>query len=447
MSTVTKKKSVLPGWLYVLFLALVATATDEFIIAGVLPAVADDLQVSLAAAGQLVTVFAVVYAVGAPTLAVLCERFPRRTVMATALVFFVLANVAAATAPDYWWLMAARVAAALGAAVVASAAFATAAAGAPEGEQGRYLGIVTAGMTAALFTGVPLGSWLGGAFGWRATFWLIAAVGTVAVAGLLLTAPTVPGATPAPWRDRISPLRNPGVLRIVAVTFLAASGGLMFYTYLAAYAARVASHSYALLSFLLLLVGVAGLAGALLAGRSTDAWGPTRSLRLVVGGHALALVLAAALVLSGLDSPLALAVVVGCWAVFAWGLTPPVQGGILAAAGPASGMTALALNISGLYLGTGVAGALGGAVIATAGVAYVPVAAAALMGLSFLLTLVPAGARRGRTGARTPVPAAPDEHESGPTRVWSLAPQVRKPFQARQPALSHPPRFWLRQGR
>jgi predicted MFS family arabinose efflux permease len=130
-----------PGWLFVMFLALLATATDEFIIAGVLPAVADDLGVGVPAAGQLVTVFAVVYAVGAPTLTALCDRFPRRTVMATALGAFVLANVLAAVAPGYWSLMGARIAAALAAAVIAAAAFATAAAGAPRGEQGRYAGL------------------------------------------------------------------------------------------------------------------------------------------------------------------------------------------------------------------------------------------------------------------------------------------------------------------
>ncbi|MGW0732921.1 MFS transporter [Streptomyces sp. NPDC002851] len=383
----------LPGWLYVLFLTLLATATDEFVIAGVLPAVAADLEVSVSAAGQLVTAFAVVYAVGAPTLSVVCERFPKRTVLVAGLLLFVLANVAAAVAPGYWFLLAARVAAALCAAVVASAAFATAAAGAPEGAQGRYLGVVTAGMTTALFSGVPLGSWLGGAFGWRATFWLIAAVGTVAALGLLATAPAVPGGAPAPLRERLAPLRDRGVLRLVTVTFLAASGGLMFYTYLGAYTAEVAGGSYGLLSFVLLLVGAAGLAGALLSGRAADAWGPQRSLRRVLAGHAITLALAAGLVFSGVTNRYALTAVIACWAVFAWALTPPVQGSILAAAGPAAGMTALSLNISGLYLGTGIAAAAGGAVIGTLGVPYLPLVAAALMTLSFLLSPAACGGR------------------------------------------------------
>ncbi len=375
----------LPGWLLVLFLTLLVTATDEFVIAGVLKTIAADLDVGISAAGQLVTVFAVVYALGAPTLAVVFERFPKRTVMVLGLLVFVPANVAAAVAPGYWPLMAARVLAALSAAVVTSAAFTTTAMGAPEGMRGRYLGVVTAGMTAALFTGVPLGSWLGGAFGWRATFWLIAGVGAVAALGLLATAPRIAGSEPAPLRERLGPLRNTAVLRLVTVTFLAASGGLMFYTYLGAYTAEVAGGSYGLLSVMLLIVGIAGLFGAVLAGRAADALGPRRSLRLVVGGHVLALALAAALVFSGIGNPVVMGAVIAFWAVFAWGLNPPVQGSIMGAAGPQAAMTALALNICGLYLGTGVAGALGGAVIGVSDITWVPVAATVTMTLSFLL--------------------------------------------------------------
>ncbi len=369
---------------------LLATATDEFIIAGILPVIAADLGVSAAAAGQLVTVFAVVYAAGAPTMAVALERYPRRAVMVTGLAVFALANVGAAAAPEYWSLMALRAAAALSAAVVTAAAFATAASRAPEGQQGRYLAVVTAGMTVALITGVPLGAWLGGTIGWRATFLLLAGVGAVAAVGLLLCAPAVPGGAPAPLRDRLRPLASPAVLRCVLITFLAASGGLMFYSYLSVYAARVSSDSHTLLTVLLFLVGVAGFAGALLSGRWADSMGPQRALRAVIGGHAVTLALLAALALSGLGNPVVLGALVALWGVFAWGLNPPVQGSVLAAAGPENGMTALAVNIAGLYLGTGVAGALGGVVIALAGVTWLPVASTVLMLASLSLTLRPA---------------------------------------------------------
>lgn len=105
----------------------------------------------------------------------------------------------------------------------------------------------------------------------------------------------------------------------------------------------------------------------LLAGRATDARGPGPVLKLVLAGHAAALLLLAALSLGGRDSPVLLLAAIALWSVFAWGLNPPIQGSLLAVA-PQAAMSSLALNISALYLGTGVAGALGGAVTALAGV-------------------------------------------------------------------------------
>ncbi|OOC54913.1 MULTISPECIES: MFS transporter [Nocardiopsis] len=328
--------------------------------------------------------------------------------MVVGLLVFALANAGAAVAPGYWTLMGTRAVAALAAAVVTAAAFATAAARAPEGQQGRYLAVVTAGMTVALITGVPLGAWLGGAVGWRATFVLIASVGVAAALGLLASAPGVPGGAPAPLRERLGPLGDPAVLRCVAITFLAASGGLMFYSYLSVYTAQVSSDSSTLLTSLLFVVGVAGLGGALVSGRWADSLGPQRALSAVVGGHVLGLGMLAALAFTGSGHPLVIGALVAFWAVFAWGLNPPVQGSVLAAAGPGKGMTALAANIAGLYLGAGVGGALGGVVVGTVGVAYLPLASTALMLAALALTLRPArqnppvgaGARRSApTGA------------------------------------------------
>ncbi|MFI0978198.1 MFS transporter [Streptomyces sp. NPDC021093] len=404
-------KRAYPSWLFLLFLTLLATATDEFIIAGVLKSIAADLDVSVSAAGQLVTVFAVVYALGAPTLAVIFERFAKHIVMVVGLSAFVVANIGAALAPDYWTLMAARVVAALAAAVVTSAAFTMTAMGAPEGQQGRYIGVVTAGMTTALFTSVPIGSWLGGSFGWRATFWLIAGVGLVAALGLLVSAPRIAGSTPAPLRTRLGPLRDPAVLRLITVTFLLAGGGLMFYTYLGEFTGELAGGSYGLLSVMLLIVGVAGLVGALVTGRITDSMGPARTLRMVAGGLTVALALAAAVGFAGLGSPVAVGIVVALYAIFAWGFPPPIQGSILRTVGPEVGMTALALNICALYLGTGAAGTIGGAIIGLSDVKWLPVVGAVMVALAFLIA--PRRTPEQATGAQADAGREPQEQQAG----------------------------------
>lgn len=365
-------------WLAGLFLAMLAIGTDEFVIAGVLPEISADLAVSPAAAGQLITVFAVVFALGAPLLALVTDQLPRRPVIVGALVVFAVANAAAALAPGYWLLIGARVLAALAAALIASASFAMAAGAAPDGKQGRYLSVVTAGLTVALFTGVPLGTVLGGAYGWRATFWLLAAVGATVALCLAATAPQLAGSPPAPLAARLAPLRRAPVVRLVATIFLCGSGGLMFYSYLGPITAEFAGGDYRLRSLTLLLVGVVGVAAVFLGGRITDTWGPRPARLVVIGGHSAALLGLAAYGFTGARSIVAFAALVALWSLFAWALSPPMQASMLAAA-PDAAMTAVALNISGLYLGTAVAAALGGMVLSVAGTALIPLFAGLLL--------------------------------------------------------------------
>ena len=439
----------LPGWLLVLFVVLLAAGTDEFVIAGVLPEIGRDLGVPVAVAGQLVTAFAVVYALGAPLLSLVTDRLPRRAVIVAGLALFVLANALAALAPGYPVLLAARVLSAVGAAVVTSTAFAVAAEGAPEGRQGRYLAVVVAGITVALFTGVPLGAWTAGAYGWRSTFWMIAGVGAVAAVAVRLTAPDLPGGATAPLRERLAPLRSLPVVRLLSMTFLGAVGGLMFYSYLAPYVAsvadRTAREAQPLVVGALFLVGVTGVVGALLGGRAVDAWGPHRTLRRAVGGHVLAMAAAAALGLVAAGTGggggggwvlVPLALVVGVWSVLAWSFNPPAQG-VLMSIAPRAAVTAMALNISAMYLGTGVGGALGGAILKVTGdeAAWVPAVATVLLASSYVLARgvaahAPAVDTRVASGPATDLPPT-DVPESGLPASEVTGPDVLAPDASR----------------
>lgn len=370
-----------PLWLVGLFGATLALGTDEFVIAGLLPEIAADLHVTTGVAGQLVTVFALTFALGAPIMGVLFDPYPRRRVLLGGLVIFALANLASAFAPSYGGLLGLRIAAGLAAAVVSATAFATAGRGAPEGKQGSYLAMVTAGLTVALFTGVPLGAWMGGLFGWRSTFVLIAVVGVLAILVLALRMPHLPGAPGGSLAQRLRPLQNTRVARLVLAVFLCGSGGLMFYSYLAPILDRVHG-STGPLPAVLLLVGVIGVPAAFLGGWLTDKYGGHRSRLAVTGGHALSLVLLAFIVFT--NAPLTVFLVgVALWSVFAWALNPPLQASTIEAA-PDSAMGAVALNISGLYLGTAVAGALGGLIVDSIGEAWIPPIAAALLALAWI---------------------------------------------------------------
>lgn len=385
----------LPGWLAGLFIATLALGTDEFVIAGLLPELAADLQISTGAAGQLITVFAVTFAVSAPVLAAALDPLPRRQVILAGLTVFIIANATAAIAPTYLVLLALRALAGLAAAVVSATAFAIAAQGAPPGRQGRALAVVTAGLTVALFTGVPVGAWIGALFGWRSTFVLIAIVALGALCVLAATTPRLQGTATMGLSERLSPLRSLRVLRLVLAVFLSGVGGLMFYSYLAALLQQHQGDTAAL-PWVLLLVGAIGVPSALLGGGLADRYGGRRSRLIVIGGHAGALALVGALLSFGAPLP-ALLLGIALWSVFAWALNPPLQTSTIEAA-PGAAMTAISLNISGLYLGTAVAAAIGGVIVDGPGVLWIPGAATLALALAWVSASF-------RAPQPTPVPA------------------------------------------
>ncbi|MGW0480757.1 MFS transporter [Nonomuraea sp. NPDC003214] len=180
-----------PGWLLALTFTAFAFATDDYVIAGVLPAISGGLGVSEAAGGQLVTAFSLAFALTAPVASVVTASWPRRRLITGALLLFVAANWASALVSSYPVLMGLRVLAAVAAAAVMPAAYAIAASLAPEGRQGRYLALVMGGLTGSLVLGVPIGTWVGGAFGWQATFVLGGLLGLAALVAVHRTLPDV----------------------------------------------------------------------------------------------------------------------------------------------------------------------------------------------------------------------------------------------------------------
>ena len=368
--------SARPLWLVGLFGVALALGTDEFVIAGLLPELATDLNVTTGTAGQLITLFAVTFALGAPVMGVVLDPHPRRRVLLLGLSLFAVANLATAFASGFALVAGLRVVAGLSAAVVSATAFAAAAQGAPEGRQGSYLAVVTAGLTVALFTGVPLGAWVGGEFGWRSTFVLITIVAVLAIGILAWRLPDLAGSPRATLVERLRPLHSARIARLVLAVFLCGSGGLMFYSYLAP-VVDVVHGDTRVLPAVLLLVGIIGVPSALLGGRLADRLGGRRSRLTVIGGHAVALGLLT--VTLAVQAPISVFLVaVAGWSVFAWALNPPLQASMIEAA-PQAAMAAVSLNISGLYLGTAVGGVVGGALVDGPGAAWIPPVAALLL--------------------------------------------------------------------
>jgi predicted MFS family arabinose efflux permease len=362
-----------PVWLLALFVGMLALGTDEFVISGILPEVAADLGVSLGSAGQLVTAFALAFALGAPVLAFLTDRLDRKKLLTAGLLVFTLANLVVAISDAFALTLGLRVVAGLAAAVVSPTCMAIAGTAAPEGRNGRYLAVVTAGLTVALFTGVPFGSFFGHALSWRATFGLIALVSAVVLVLCHFLTPAVPGGTTTGLAARLSPIRDSRVLFLVGAMFLSGCGGLMFYNYLGGIFTARLDASAANVTAALLIVGLVGVLAVLFGGILTDKAGPRRAATFVLGGHCLALG-GLALYLGNTTGSVTLAifVLVGVWSIFAWALSPVMQAGIMAAS-PQRAMLAMSLGISGLYGGSAVGAAVGGYLLDQHGPATIPV--------------------------------------------------------------------------
>ncbi|MFD0905984.1 MFS transporter, partial [Actinomadura sediminis] len=362
----------MPRWLLALATGALVFYTDDYVIAGVLPEIARSLEITEGAAGQLVTVFSVTVAIAAPLAAVATVRFSRRAVLVAAALVFTAANIGAALSQTFPALLALRVVAALAAATATPALFATAARLASPERTGRAVAAVAFGVTGAIAFGVPAGAWIGGAFGWRATFAVMAAAGALVVVAFTTALPrTDTGQTALPVRAQLAVLARPAISIGLAANIVLMSGSMMLLTYLAPFTAALANVDVTDRGVLFAVAGLAGMAGIWAGGRATDAWGPDRTLAAGVGAFVATMVALAALwPLRPVPFVLLLGIV-AVWGGAAFWNSPAVQARLHLLAGPVA-TQALALNTSGTYIGVAVGGGVGGAVLDIAGPGPLP---------------------------------------------------------------------------
>lgn len=331
-----------------------ALGLDAYVMAGLLPAIADEFQVPIPATGQLVTSFTLCYALAAPVFATFLSGRKARWVLAAALVVFTLANAASTVAPSFAVLLTARAVAGSGAGLYSPLAAAAAAALSPPQRRGRSLAVVMGGMSSGTVLGVPAGLYLASHAGWRSTMAMVTILGLLALAGLLAWLPGIPAAVPPTLKERLAVLRNGRVASIVGVSFLAAVASLGLYTYLIpvlnAGRGGIDAAPY------LLAWGIGGVAGSFSMGALLDKTG--RPFVLVAG---ILATMAVAMLLLPLLAPVPVAVMVllVLWGAAGWGLQVPQQHELLATR-PEFGSIVVALNGSALYLGSAVGSALGG---------------------------------------------------------------------------------------
>ncbi len=357
----TNNPVVVDRRLAVLALGAFVVASDGTLIVGLLRQIAHSLSVSPASAGQAVTVFAAVYALGGPLLIRAARRLATRRLLWGTLGVFAIANAATAAAPSFGALLIARVVAAASAGVYMPTAAAAAAAWVGRDRRTRALAVVVGGASAATALGVPLGTFVGGVLGWRTVFYAIAALTALLTVASVRSHPSTQHA-PAPMQ---LVGRRPAVPLILLTTLLWATGSFVFFTYVGVVLHETASAGAAGLAGFLFVFGIAGVAGAAGSGWLSDARDPLVAL---AGGLVLVALSLAALGVVASAAPggtvgvFASGAAIVAYGVGTWAITPPQQRRLIARGGDERLL--LSLNASALYAGVALGSAAGGLTLA-----------------------------------------------------------------------------------
>jgi predicted MFS family arabinose efflux permease len=345
-----------------------AIGTEGFMIAPLLPDLASDLSVSLVSAGQLVTVFALTYALSSPVLTALTGDIDRRHVLIGSMLAFAAANFVAWSATNYEAILGARILLAIAAGLYVPNANALATALVEPSRRGTALSIVTGGTSVAVALGVPLGALIGARFGWRLNFAAVGALALIATAGLLSGLPRdISSQIPvASLRERITVARQPAVLVALFSTMLWATGAYAIYTYLASFLDRAAGITGSSVSVVLFVWGVAAVIGLRLGGRLNDRFGHlpviVTSLSLLSFAFFSLSTSAALLPPPAARLPILMAIVL--WGVSAWSFFPAQQARLINIAGAHVAPVTLSLNASFQFLGFSTGAALGSLTLA-----------------------------------------------------------------------------------
>lgn len=363
----------MPIALYALTVGAFGIGVTEFVIMGLLLQVSSDLGISVPLAGLLMTGYALGVFVGAPILTIATRYLPRKTTLLFLMAIFTLGNLAAALAPSFAWLMSARIVTALAHGTFFGVGSLVATSLVPAERKASAIALMFTGLTIATLLGVPFGSWLGLAYGWRATFWAVTGIGLVA---FIVLAALVPAdrerVVPGSLAEEFKVLARPQVQLGLVMTVLGFGGIFAVFTFIQPILVELAGFSEAAVSPILLVFGAGLVVGNLLGGRWAD-----RSLApSLIGTVAL---LTVAMFASGLAFYSQAGAVIAAFVLgaAAFATVAPLQMWVLQQAGGAGQGLASSLNIAAFNLGNAFGAWLGGAVI-TQGLGYgaiAPVAA------------------------------------------------------------------------
>lgn len=355
----------MPLPLIALFVAAFAFGTTEFVIAGILPQVAAGLDVSIPAAGYLVTGYAVGIAIGGPALTIATARVSRRTLLVALATAFTVGQAACALAPGYASMLAVRVAVAVAHGAFFGVAMVVAVSLVSERRRGMAVAFVLAGLTASNIVGVPIGAAIGNMAGWRATFWAMFALGIVSTVAMIALLPrsAAPPAPPAGLRREVGVLARQQVWTSLLVMQMLMLAQFVPFTYLVPFLQEVTGLGTGMVPLVLLLNGIGSTLGVFLGGRLAG-WKPMPSLVTLLALQSLVLTA----MYAASPYPLPMIAVVFVWGTVSFAIGTPIQTRILTWSADAPNL-ASSIIPAGFNVGIAIAATLG-ATLLDAGFGY-----------------------------------------------------------------------------
>ncbi|KAB2393491.1 MULTISPECIES: MFS transporter [Bacillus cereus group] len=365
--------------IYILALGAFAMGTTEFVVSGILEVISEDLGVSISLAGQLVTVYAFSFAIGALFLVMVTAKFERKKVLFYSMLFFIVGGFIAFFSFNFIILMVSRIVLALSGGVYFVVATNYAAQLAPAEKRGSAIATVITGFTISLVLGVPLGTFISSFMDWRYIFLFISITMLITSALLNKTLPILAGNTALSFNAQLRLLKDKRLIYGLFTTVLGILGYTMVFAYIAPLLSTLVNFSIEQTSMTLFIIGIFAFIGSRFGGFAVDRWGPNRTISISTLIHAACLLL---LIITS-ASTLSMLLVIVIWGTAAW-TTTPAQQYYLISLKPQASETVLSFNTAIMNLGMSLGAGLGGVIVGYTSIYHISWIAGVIVLLSFV---------------------------------------------------------------
>ncbi|WP_397451497.1 MFS transporter [Pseudomonas sp. NA-150] len=373
----------MPLSLLMLALSAFAIGTTEFVIMGLLPNVAADLGVSIPGAGWLVTGYALGVAIGAPFMAMVTAKLPRKAALVALMVIFIIGNLLCALASDYNVLMFARIVTALCHGAFFGIGSVVAAGLVAPNRRASAVAMMFTGLTLANVLGVPMGTALGQYAGWRSTFFAVTVIGVISLIGLLRFLPVKHDEEKLDMRAELAALKGAGIWLSLSMTVMFSASVFALFTYVAPLLGEVTGVTPRGVTWTLLLIGLGLTLGNVIGGKLAD-----RNMALTLIGAFIVMAVVSTVLTWTSVALIPTEITLFLWATAAFAAVPALQVNVMTF-GKAAPNLISTLNIGAFNVGNALGAWVGGSVIANGfGLTAVPLAAAVLAVIALLLTLI-----------------------------------------------------------